>query len=96
MGITLHKRVDKGQQRTTERQIQGQGVGEQHHHQKRHQAQPGKQSDGLPGADPAGGERAVFGAFDVAIPVPVGKIVDGTARGPHEKYAQGKDQQVGK
>ena len=96
MGVALHERVDKRQQRTAEGEIQSQRVGEQNHHQEGNQAQAGEQRHRFPGFDPAGGQGAILGAFDVLVPVPVGEIVDGAAGRTHEEDAQGEHNNVAK
>ncbi len=94
MGVTFHERIDEGQDDAAEGQVQCQGVGEQHHHQEGNQAQTGKQGNGLPGVDASGRQRPVPGPLDVFVPVPVGKIIDGTAGGAHEKDAEGEHNDV--
>ena len=89
-GEALGKGVQHRQPQPAEGQPERQFIEKQHQH-KGQQPQPAKQRQGFLGADSTGGQRTAFGAFHIAVEIPVGKIVNHAASGTHDDHPENED-----
>lgn len=95
MGVALHVRVNECENRAAKRQVQGERVSEQYHHQKRDKAKAAEQRDGFPGLDATGGQWAVLGTLHVSVPLPIGEIINRTSRCSHHEHTEREYNNVG-